>query len=66
MPDRVTRWLTELGLGEYADAFAEQKVTYEDLIELDSAETCATALVGKIPLVDIFCSLVGFRLCRTV
>jgi len=38
MSERVKRWLTELGFGEYADAFAEQKVAYADLIELNDAD----------------------------
>lgn len=38
MSDRVTRWLEELGLGRYADAFAEQEVAYDDLGDLTDAD----------------------------
>jgi len=38
MPDDVGRWLEELGLGEYAEAFAENKIDFRVLPELNSED----------------------------
>ena len=35
MSDRVTKWLEQLGLGEYAAVFAENDIDWELLAELD-------------------------------
>lgn len=34
MSDKVTEWLKEIGLGQYAEQFANQEVVFEDLGEL--------------------------------
>lgn len=40
MPE-IRQWLESLGLGQYADSFAEQAIDWEDLTELDNEEaTC--------------------------
>jgi class 3 adenylate cyclase/tetratricopeptide (TPR) repeat protein len=38
MPDEVGRWLEELGLGGYAEAFAEHKIDFRVLPELNSQD----------------------------
>ena len=35
MPDSVTQWLEQLGMGQYAEAFAENAVGLEHLPSLD-------------------------------
>ena len=35
MPDRITRWLEELGLAQYADAFKENAIDWELLPDVD-------------------------------
>ena len=35
MSDRVTQWLEQLGLGQYAEAFEENAIEAEHLEELD-------------------------------
>lgn len=34
MSDKVDEWLNEIGLGQYAEQFANQEVAFEDLVEL--------------------------------
>lgn len=38
MPDEVEHWLEELGMGEYAEAFAEHKIDFGVLQELNSED----------------------------
>lgn len=38
MPDRVAQWLEELGLGQYAQAFADNAVEFDLLAELSDAD----------------------------
>ena len=38
MSDSVTRWLQELGFGQYATAFAEEQIDDEVLLELTDAD----------------------------
>ena len=38
MLDDVERWLEELGLGEYAEAFAENKIDFRVLPELNGED----------------------------
>ncbi len=35
MSEIIEKWLDGLGLGQYADIFAEQEIVFEDLVELD-------------------------------
>ena len=51
MPDRVTRWLEELGLAQYADAFEENAIDWELLPD-----------VGQDTLKDIGVKAAGHRL----
>ena len=38
MSSKVAQWLDGLGLSEYAETFAGQKIVYEDLVELNEVD----------------------------
>jgi hypothetical protein len=35
---KVTAWLEELGLGQYADAFAENELDFDQLVDLSNED----------------------------